>query len=310
MPMNVLITGIQSQLAQLVAGALAVQPDIRVIGADRSIAGLADRGVELVTSSLRGEPLAELLRSYTPDVLIHLDQPDDDTTGPGQAARAGQLQTIELVATAAAHRVGRVLLRSSTLVYGARPDQPALLPEETPLPAEPATGLRGDYLAIERFARAFADKKPAMRLTTLRCAALLGPHVASPLQRYLAEERPPVLLGFNPRIQGVHINDAALAFALATIVGSAGIFNIAAEPILLSQAIRLAGHTPLPLPALAFSRSALASSLRLTRAASLPFDPDFLRYACVADTRHARAALGWEPHYTTASAITTQAEVA
>ncbi|HEU5090277.1 MAG TPA: NAD-dependent epimerase/dehydratase family protein, partial [Roseiflexaceae bacterium] len=115
---NVLITGIQSYLAQLVAGALAGQPGVMVTGTASSLAGVAepgvaDLGVTLIETTLRGQALLDLFQRVQPDTLIHLDQPGEQVGGQ---RRAGQLQTIELLATAVARGVRTIILRSSTLV--------------------------------------------------------------------------------------------------------------------------------------------------------------------------------------------------
>jgi UDP-glucose 4-epimerase len=101
-----------------------------------------------------------------------------------------------------------------------------------------------------------------------------------------------MLLGFNPRIQVLHPDDAAAAFALAALGTTCGAVNVAAPDTLpLAQAIRLSGNRPAPLPGM------------LLNAADLPFERSFLRYSCVADTRHAHRALNWKPMYSAQAAL-------
>ncbi len=298
--MNVLITGIQSYLAQLVAGTLAAQPGVTVTGAAPSLAGVAEhgvaeQGVTLVEATLRGQALNELFERVQPDTLIHLEQ-------LGGQRRAGQLQTMELLATAVRHGIGNIILRSSTLVYGASAEHPAFTPEDFPIDGS-AAGLRGDYRAVERFAAELASKNPAIRIVRLRYAGLLGPGEPSPLARYLAGRPAPTLLGFNPRIQGLHVHDAALACALAAFGTAAGAFNIAAEPLGLLHAIQLAGGMPLPLPSVAFAPWPIARSIQRNSVEQIPFDSSVLRFGCVADTSRTARELGWQARYTTASAL-------
>jgi UDP-glucose 4-epimerase len=112
------------------------------------------------------------------------------------------------------------------------------------------------------------------------------------------------LAGFDPRIQLLHPDDAVVAFALAALGTARGAFNLAAnDPMLLSQAIRLAGQRNRPLPAAAFSGLRLVQPLTGPLRAQLPFDPSFLQYACVADTQLAKAELGWNPQHMAAEAL-------
>lgn len=291
--MQIVVTG-HGQLAQRVAAVLGARPGVRV--ASIGVSGAANQIDELP----RGQALEALLRELNPAVVLHLDQPGEERAGE----RAGQLQAIDLLGACAAIGVGRVVLRSSTLVYGASPDNPALLCEGAPLRAEQQPGLQCDYVAIEHTAQAAALRSPAMAIAVLRCAPLIGGGISSPLARYLSQPRPLTLRGFDPRLQVLHSDDAAVAFALAALVPARGAFNLAAADVIsLGRAIRLAGRQPLPLGPLAFSGARLTQPLTGPIRASLPFDPAFLQYACVADTRRARSELGWAPQHTAAAAV-------
>jgi len=256
-------------------------------------------------SNLRGQALLELLREVNADVVVHLAQFGEERGAPGReaAVRGNVITTMELLGACAAAGVRRAVLRSSTLVYGARHDLPALIAEPTPPRMPPRPGLTRDYVEIERFAIDFAQKRPDLAIVVLRCAGLAGDGVSSPLSRYLSQPAPRTLLGFDPRIQALHPADAAVAFALAALAGGvSGAFNIAAEgPLTLIHAVRLAGRRPLPLPGLLFDAAGLLGGADLI--GELPFDADFLRYSCVTDVRRARDELGWIPQHSADEAL-------
>jgi UDP-glucose 4-epimerase len=296
--MHLFITG-GGQLAEMTAAVLAARPGVRVTRAAH--ADVASHHIPLP----RGGALEALLRELSPTVVVHLDQPGEESPGD----RAGQLQTIDLLGACAAAGVGRVVLRSSTLVYGASAESPALLRESAPLRAEQMPGLQRDYVAIEQAAQLAAQRAPTMGVALLRCAPLVGGGVHSPIARYLRQPRPLTLRGFDPRLQLLHVDDAVVAFALAALGAARGPFNLAAADVIsLGRAIRLAGRQPLPLGPLAFSGARLTQPLTGPIRASLPFDPAFLQYACVADTARARDLLGWAPQHTAADAASSLAE--
>ena len=58
-----------------------------------------------------------------------------------------------MLTASAAARVRRVVLVTSAMVYGAVPDNPVPLPEDSAVAAEPDTGVVGDHLEIEALAR-------------------------------------------------------------------------------------------------------------------------------------------------------------
>ena len=55
-----------------------------------------------------------------------------------------------MLTSAAAGRVGRVVLVTSAIVYGARPDNPVPLAEDMPLAADTDNSVAGDLLEIEQ----------------------------------------------------------------------------------------------------------------------------------------------------------------
>jgi UDP-glucose 4-epimerase len=124
----------------------------------------------------------------------------------------------------------------------------------------------------------------------------------SPFTNYLSQEAPRMLVGFDPTVQVLHLEDAAAGFVMAALATFCGPVNLAAnDTVVLSQAIKLAGRQPMavlePLVELAL---AMGNKGVL---GSWPYDTAFLRHSCVADTRRAREVLGWEPIYSTVDAL-------
>src|SRR5215470_9347392 len=69
---------------------------------------------------------------------------------------------------AAAGQVGRVILVTSAIVYGARPDNPVPLEETAPLRADPDGSVAGDLLEIEHLARRSPRVHPGLSVTVVR----------------------------------------------------------------------------------------------------------------------------------------------
>ena len=318
---TIVITGIGGRLATLVAGALAAQPRTRVNGVGETLPPAAPDGVQLQQCDMRGDSLLDLLHASAADVVLHLDNADEEPRrGRDTGGRGSGFRAIEVLGAAAGAGVPRVVLRSSTLVYGARPDAPAFIAEDAPLGHVAHPGPVRDYAEIERVAGEFAVRHPALRIASVRCAPIVGGGVSSPLARFLPRRPAPVMLGFDPRIQVLHAHDGAVALALAALAHDlAEPVNVAADPPLpLGKAIQLAGGRAMPLPGVVFAAAsharegplpgveALAGALAAPVAgmlAELPFDAEFLRYACVADTRRARELIAWAPQRTSEDAL-------
>lgn len=301
-PMStILINGIDGLLGARVAQMLSADTTLRLIGLGRGTPIAPVGRAEVVTATFDGPHLVELLRNAEVDALIHLDFVGEETPASHRetAVQRNLLGSMELLGACTYAEVRRIVVRSSSLVYGAAPNHAAFITETQPLARPRHASLLRDYVEVEGFAADFASKRPDLPVVVLRCAGLVGGGVWSPLARYLSQSNPPTLLGFDPRIQVLHVDDAALGFALAATSTVTGCFNLAADPpVKLHQAIRLAGHQPMALfEPVADAAAALGLSRELP--GGWPFERDFLRYACVADTRYTQAKLGWIPQHST-----------
>ncbi len=294
---TVMVTGIGGVLGSLVAGILATQPRMRVIGAGRVAPEQAPADVEMRVCDMSGETLLAMMRAAHVDAVVHLDISGEEEALPYEIPGRGNVyRAIEVLGACHAAGVKRIVMRSSTLVYGARADAPLFLPETAPLSGGAPAGLLQDYIEIERLVADFKTRHPDMRITMVRCAPVAGHGVRSPVVQFFCRRPAPVLAGFDPRVQVLHIHDAAVALALATLNDQVdGAFNVAAHPpLLLSQAILMSGGQPLPLPLLVFQATSLLEPVR-SLIGALPFPIEHLQYACVGDTRRAACELCWEP---------------
>jgi UDP-glucose 4-epimerase len=278
---SILLTGSEQQLAGRVALLLRARPEVR----------------RLEMGWPTASDLAATLRAEAVEVVLHLAVAGEEQPEPAdEPRRAANLDAARVVLDASvAAGVRRVVLRSSSLVYGARRRNPVFISETQGILRAQQSGLTRDYAEIEALAARYARDYPALDVVLLRCAGLVGGGVNSPLARYLGQRRPATLAGFDPRIQVLHPDDAAAALVLAALGSVRGPLNIAAAlPLTLMHAIRLAGSTPAPTLEPLHNLSARLGRCR-PLIAGWPFAVRFLHYACVADTQRAQRALGWQP---------------
>jgi UDP-glucose 4-epimerase len=188
-------------------------------------------------------------------------------------------------------------------MYGASNRDPAMFTEDM----EPRRGARSGYAKdvaeIEGYVRGFARRRPDVRVTTLRCANVIGPHVVSPLTSYFRLPMIPTVLGFDARLQFLHEQDLMDVLIHAVRTDLPGTFNVAGAGVLmLSQALRRLKRPTVPMPG--FAVGSLGSVLRQARIAD--FSPEqlgFLTYGRGVDTTRMREELGFEPAFTTAAAF-------
>jgi UDP-glucose 4-epimerase len=297
---TILINGIHTPLGAALGMALSAPEDVRLIGIASQVPSVPYGNAELLAAQLNGKQLCTLLQAEGVETLVHLDVLGDDQLPMSResALRRNVLGTMEVLGACATAGVRRVVVRSHSFVYGANPSNPALIDERWPVSQSGLSGVIRDYAEVDTFVGEFAQHQPQMELVTLRCAPLSS----GTLARFLHQGNPRTVFGFDPRVQLLALDDAVHAFLLATQTSQHGFFNIAADPLPLSQAIRLAGHQPLPLPEPFIDLSGLVGAARLLLG-DFPFDRSFLKFSCVVDTVRARSELGWEASVSSADAI-------
>jgi UDP-glucose 4-epimerase len=199
--------------------------------------------------------------------------------------------------------VRRVILKSTSEVYGSSSRDPVLFTEDGSSRRPPGEGFAQDSIDIEGYARGLARRRPDIAVTILRLANMIGPAMDTALSRFLAGPVVPSVLGHDARLQLLHEQDALGVLERATMAGRSGTFNVgAAGIIMMSQAIRRSGRVPLPVPRSALS--AVDSLMRATRYTELDREQlNYVSYGRVMDTARMRKDLGYNPRWTTAEAF-------
>jgi UDP-glucose 4-epimerase len=201
--------------------------------------------------------------------------------------------------------VKRLVVKSSTNVYGSAPRDPAVFTETTPPKSLPSGGFAKDTVEVEGYVRGFARRRPDVAVCVLRFANILGPSADSPLASYFSMPVLPTVLGYDPRLQFVHEDDVIEVLRIASHEPArgtlnSGTFNIAGDGVLLlSQCARRLGRPTVPLlmPAVSWVGS-MVRTLGVT-----DFSPEQLRlltHGRVVSTNQMRETLGYRARYTTA----------
>ncbi|HEY8474080.1 MAG TPA: NAD-dependent epimerase/dehydratase family protein [Natronosporangium sp.] len=299
---TVVVTGVGRFLGAQVAVRLAADPRVgRVIGVDPSppaeLPGVTLRRVDLTEC-------ASHVAGLEPDVVVHLGIITAPESGGREVMKEQNvIGTMQLLA-AAQHAPGlrKLVVRSSTAAYGASFRDPAVFTEETEPREVPRGGFARDILDIEEYVRAFQRRTPGVTVTVLRLAPLIGSAADTTLTRYFAQPVVPTVLGRDPRLQFVHVDDALEILHRSVVEDHAGTFNVAGPGVLtLSQAIRRAGRLAVPVVEPGLSGAA-ALAKRLGRWGFGLDQVDLFVHGRVVDTTRLTKEYGMTPR-TTAEAF-------
>jgi nucleoside-diphosphate-sugar epimerase len=287
----VAVTGAARGLGLAVTGTLAGCGRFgRVIAIDDRRGDLT--GVIWRVVDIRDPVLASRLGGI--DVIVHTDldtAPDSDP----KARRAYNVRGAQTVLTAAAAGgVGRVVLITSAMVYGAHPDNPVPLPESAPLAAVPDGSVVGDYMEIEQLAERSPRANPGMAVTVVRPAALVGEGIDTLVTRHFEAPRLLAVKGCAPRWQFCHADDLVSAIELAATGELTGAFAVGCDGWLETEQVeQISGLRRIELPA----GVTFATAQRLNRAGITPApvqDLHYVVYPWVVDCQRLRDA-GWRP---------------
>ncbi len=310
-PKVVLVTGACRFLGGYLTARLAQNPEIDHVIAVDAIAPSKDLlrrmgRAEFVRADIRNPFIAKVIRNGDVDTVVHAAAASYTPRSGGKATlkELNVMGAIQLFAACQkAPAVRRVIVKSTSEVYGSSAWDPVMFTEDSSSRRPPGEGFARDSIDIEGYARGLARRRPDITLTILRLANMIGPAMDTALSRYLANPVVPPVVGHDARLQLLHEQDALGALERATMAGKPGTFNVGASGIIMmSQAIRRAGRVPLPIPR--FALAAVDSLRRATRYTELDREQlDYLSYGRVMDTARMRNELGYSPKWTTAEAF-------
>ncbi|MFE7244558.1 NAD-dependent epimerase/dehydratase family protein [Streptomyces sp. NPDC057580] len=304
----VLVTGAARQLGGRFVRRIQRDPDVdRVIAVDAVAPAHQLGDADFVRVDIRQPAIARVLAAHAVDTVVHLDVSGKALGAGGRTTvkETNVIGTMQLLGVCQkSPTVRRLVVKSSTSVYGSAPRDPAVFTETTPPKSLPSGGFAKDAVEVEGYVRGFARRRPDVAVCVLRFANILGPDADSPLADYLALPVLPTVFGYDPRLQFVHEDDVIDVLRIASYEPrrgtlNSGTFNIAGDGVLLlSQCARRLGRPTMPvlLPAVTWVGQALRT------VGMTDFSPEQIRlltHGRVVSTVQMRETLGFHPGFTT-----------
>lgn len=302
---RVLVTGLGTFWGGRVAQALEKDPDTDVIiGLDTTEPTVELERTEYVRSDESYSILSRIVRAAHIDTIVHTFLVVDSTQ---MAARhvheINVIGTMNLCAAAsqAGSRVSNVVVKSSTLVYGATHRDPVWFTEETPRSASPRSRVERTLVEVESYVRDYAVDNPHVTVTLLRFSNVLGPDIVTPLSKALQMRLVPAVFGFDPRFQFVHEDDVVRALMFVLDRQLPGIFNVAGDGLLpWSEAVAICGKRRAYLPPI--GNGLLTAPLARLGVQLPPEMIDLLTYGRGVDNRRLKQT-GFRYEHTAAGAV-------
>lgn len=270
---KVLITGIAAGQGRLLA--LRLRDSYDVCGADSDGWEGAPRGIQFHRVDLRKKKFEDVIRTEMPTAIVHLGTVRHFRSGEGTRPDGNVRGTLQLFDHCINHGVQKLVVVSTGDVYGAFPENPYYMDEDSPLAASRAYPAIRDLVEMDTLASAFLWRYPHVRTCVVRPVNTLGPTVHSTIAQYFRQRRIPTVMGFDPMLQFIHEEDVSEAIALALEHGLQGVFNVVGPgAVPLHTAIREIRGRALSVPE-PILRSIFA---RLSDLGVIPFPPGVIDY--------------------------------
>lgn len=306
----VAVTGASGYLGRKLLGLLQAHPRVaEIVSVDRAVLPedlLPAAKNRFYRMDIRDPGLSEVFTGHNVDTIIHLAFIVD----PIRDIRA--MHSINVGGTknvlAAAEKCGarHLVIASSTSAFGAFPDNPARLAEDSPPRRHPAFSYASDKYAVEQLVARFRERCPEITLAVVRPCIIYGPGVDNYLARFVWNWPFLVQIGRDrPEMQFVHEDDVAALFMAVVERKAGGFFHAVGEGLITTEEIaRAAGKKVVSLPAwLAYPLTGILYRLRFPLVEAPAGMLDFIRYRWVASDQKTRDQLGFAPRHTSAAVI-------
>ncbi|MDX6652389.1 MAG: UDP-glucose 4-epimerase [Solirubrobacterales bacterium] len=305
---RVLITGLASHWGVEVARRLQRDPAVSWLGGIDTADPPSDLGnTEFIRMDVRSPELSRLLPRTEVDTIVHcgiLWYPEEDK--PARSLHdINVIGTLQLLAACEqTPTLERIVVRGSAAIYGSEGSAPSFHTEQMAGERPLETRFQRDIGELETYFETFAARRPDVVCCMLRYQPEIGPGLKTPLVRYLSLPVVPTQLGFDPRLQLLHADDATGALLAAVRNPVRGAVNVApAGSISLSRLLRMAGRPALPVPHPLFGPLFARLGKQLGAADLYGDGVMLLRHGRGVDNRRLREEVGFTPHYDAVEAV-------
>lgn len=281
---QILVTGAAGALAQQVIKKLRATCDLVAVDFREQVY-LGD-DIPSYCIDFNKRVFEDLFRRYHFDGVIHLGRVQSSELTRMRRYNANVLGTQKLLDLSHKYGIRRIIVLSTYHVYGAVAYNPALIDEAAPLKSAGLSADLIDSVELENLANIYLWRYPELNITILRACNIVGPGVRNTMSSLLASERAPVLAGFSPMMQFIHIDDMAEAIVLTLNKPVKGVFNVAPHDwVAYQQALKLCGCQRIPIPSIPPVVPKMIASLLKLRSFP-PYLLAFFKYPVVIDGRN------------------------
>lgn len=284
-PRVVAVTGAAGYIGERLVERLLANPGVRrVIGIDVRPSAIEHDKLTFLQRDIT-RPLDEIFRRAKVESVVHLAFVLRQLRDRAEGKRVNVEGASNVLWACEAAGVKRIVLMSSSTVYGPHADNPEALTEEDEVRPPKGFFYAEDKATCETYYRRYQEQRNDATVSILRGCVVLGPNARNFITTALDK---PLLIGVgraDPPMQFLHEEDLLEVLWRFVTERHSGIFNVAAPgTITWSEMVRMAGKRMLRFSApIAYGLTDLTWRLRLQNDAP-GVGLDFIRWPWVVST--------------------------
>ncbi|MCK5072437.1 MAG: NAD-dependent epimerase/dehydratase family protein [Bacteriovoracaceae bacterium] len=296
---TILIIGIAGGLAQLTAKKLARKyPGARIVGVDTRGPGknLNVKNLTFIQIRYTRSSFEALFRNNVFDLVYHLGRiPNTILLIEGLEKKRVKFNVIGtnlILDLCLKFMVKKVVVLSTSYVYGAISDNPVFICEDDPLRASLKYPDLHDVVEMDRISSNWMWKnRDSIKTIILRPCHIVGPNINNTINQYLKSDYVPVPMDFNPMFQFIDEDDMARVLTVGVEKLPTGVYNVAPdEYVSILQAKKIIGSSGFRIPF--FLLGSVAGIVRKFGNFMPEYLVDYLKFACLIDNSSMKKYLG------------------
>ncbi|MCL0101469.1 NAD-dependent epimerase/dehydratase family protein [Dehalococcoidia bacterium] len=246
---RVAITGVSGYIGSQLLARLDAHPEVE------AIIGIDNRPPPLGSPKLRfflrdiAAPIRDLFAQEHVDSAVHLAFVVKPARNRAKTSLINIIGTENFIEACRVGQVQHALYLGSTSAYGAHPDNPVIITEQSPLRPNLDFQYSREKAETDRMFQAYAQIDNAVTVTVLRSCVVLGPGASRSIGSKIFQRVMFRVSGFDPMVQYLHEEDLIEAMVTALEQRPKGIFNLAGDGLLrYTDLARLAQRPMMTMP--------------------------------------------------------------
>jgi UDP-glucose 4-epimerase len=287
---HILIIGMAGGLAKLVTKQLLnIDSNVKITGVDPRVIPhqFNSKNIILKRIPYTRSKFEKLFRENNFDAVFHLGRMSHAGSNPKakliKRLNLNLMGTRRIMDLSLKFGAKKIVILSTFHTYGALPDNPVYISEDSPLKASMKYPELLDIVEMDQIATNWMWKNSSrINVTVLRPCNIIGEEISNSICKYLTTPLMPSPIDFNPMMQFIHEFDMAAVIAETLTRIPAGIFNVTTTDVIsLKNAKKIVGIKTIPIPLSLLSPITYLLNKTIFNIPSYLID--YLKFPCIID---------------------------